>query len=63
MPKVPNIDKLVNLHGLDRLEDSLKLGNVLVQNKSIIRVIPLRKMYPGEKAAEKKPKVIEVFPE
>ena len=62
----PTIQKLqdVELHGLERVEDSVRLCLILMQIGVLRRVIPSKLMYPNPNAKEaEKPKQVDMAPQ
>ena len=60
---IPKITERTKLNNLEKIEDSVILGNVLMQFKQIVRVIPHMQTYSNPMAPEaRKPKMIEIPP-
>jgi len=56
---IPIISSQVELHGLEKIEDSVQLCLVLFQIKKMTRLMPAKAMYPDPKAPEAaKPKQV-----
>ena len=60
----PLIQERTKLNNLEKIEDSVMLGLVLMQFKQILRVIPHAQTYPNPIAPEaRKPKLVELAPQ